>query len=102
MRRVVVPAVAALLLAALQGCAATDPLLDQTNWRPVGVNEMNIAAQVANPADLVHGREAAKGADGELASQAVLRLRTGHVKPLPDSALTDLKVQAAPSGAGGP
>ena len=101
MRRIVVPAVA-LALAALQGCAATDPLLNQNNWRPIGVNEMNIAAQVVNPTDLAHGQEAIKGADGELASQAILRLHTGHVKALPDSGLTDLRVQATPSGAGSP
>ncbi len=101
MRRIVISAAAGTLVAALAGCAATDPLLNQNDWRPVGANETNIAAEVANPADLSHGREAT-GSDGELASQAVLRLRAGHVKPLPDSALTDLKVQAAPSGAGGP
>ena len=101
MRRIIVPAVALALVAALQGCAETDPLLNQNNWRPIGANEMNLAAQVVNPADLVHGQEAT-GSDGELASQAILRLHTGHVKALPDSALTDLKVQAAPSGAGGP
>ena len=101
MRRIIVPAVVLALVATLQGCAATDPLLNQNAWRPIGANEMNIAAEVVNPADLTHGQEAT-GSDGELASQAILRLHAGHVKALPDSALTDLKVQAAPSGAGGP
>jgi type IV pilus biogenesis protein CpaD/CtpE len=90
------------LAALLQGCAATDPLLNQSDWQPTGANEMNIAAQVANPADLVHGREATGGSDGDLAAAAILRLRTGHVKKLPDSAITDLQVQSAPASASGP
>lgn len=102
MRPVIVPAVALALLAALQGCAATDPLLNQNDWRPIGANAMNIAAEVVNPADLAHGQEATKGSDGELASQAILRLRSGHVKALPDSGIASLHIQAAPSGAGGP
>lgn len=100
MRQAIVPALA--FVAALQGCAVTDPLLNQNDWQPVGANAMNIAAQVVNPADLAHGQEATKGPDGDLASQAVLRLRTGHVKALPDSGLADLHVQGASSAAGGP
>jgi type IV pilus biogenesis protein CpaD/CtpE len=94
--------VAVGLIATLQGCAATDPLLNESDWHPTGANEMNIAAQVANPADLLHGREATGGSDGDLAAAAILRLRTGHVKKLPDSAITDLQVQSAPAAASGP
>lgn len=90
------------LVAILQGCAATDPLLNESDWCPTGANERNIAAQVANPADLVHGRQATGGPDGDLAAAAILRLRTGHVKKLPDSAITDLQVQSAPAAASGP
>jgi hypothetical protein len=90
------------LLGILAGCAATDPLLNQNDWHPSGVNEMNIAAQVANPADLIHGREPTGGTDGEQAAAAITRLRTGHVKALPDSAITDLHVQNAPGSAGSP
>jgi len=88
------------LLAMLGACAATDPLLNENDWRPTGANEANIAAQVVNPTDLLHGRNAVGGTGGEMAAAAVLRLRAGHVKPLPDSALSDLKVQAAPSSSG--
>jgi type IV pilus biogenesis protein CpaD/CtpE len=90
------------LFAILQGCAATDPLLNESDWQPTGANEMNIAAQVANPADLIHGRQAAGGSDGDLAAAAILRLRTDHVKKLPDSAITDLQVQSSPTVASGP
>jgi type IV pilus biogenesis protein CpaD/CtpE len=90
------------LLAIIQGCAATDPLLNENDWRPTGVNERNIAAEVVNPADLSHGQEAKEGSDGQLAAAAILRLRTGHVKKLPDSAITDLQVQSSGAPAGGP
>jgi len=72
-------------------------LLNPNLWHPSGVNEANIAAEVADPADLAHGRAAPAGTDGELAAAAVLRLRTGHVKALPDSAISDLHVQSAPA-----
>jgi type IV pilus biogenesis protein CpaD/CtpE len=86
----------------LAGCAATDPLLNPSLWHPTGLNEANIAAEVADPADLANGRSAASGAHGELAAAAVLRLRSGHVKALPDSAISDLHVQAAPSSGSAP
>jgi type IV pilus biogenesis protein CpaD/CtpE len=86
----------------LAGCAATDPLLNENTWHPIGVNEQNIAAQVANPVDLLHGREPTGGTDGGLAADAILRLRIGHVKALPDSAITDLHVQVAPAASGTP
>ena len=102
MNRVFRLTVAIGVVAIVQGCAATDPLLNEDSWHPMGANAMNIAAQAANPADLVRGREAIGGSDGELASVAVLRLRTGHVKKLPDSGIASLQAQSAPASAGGP
>lgn len=96
---------AVLLLGGLAGCAATDPLLNQEAWRPSGANEANILAQLANPADAFHGREPMGGSDGQAAAVAVLRVRIDRVKALPDSSLTDLKVQgsgSAAAAAGGP
>ncbi len=67
---------AALPLAiALGGCAATDPLLRPDLWQPNGANEANIAAEVANPADLVHGRDGGERHRRQLAAAAVERLR---------------------------
>ncbi len=90
------------LIAILGGCAATDPLLSDDNWQPNGANEMNIVAQVADPADLVRGREPTDGVDGQLAAAAILRLRTGTVKLLPDSSISDLQVQKSPTASGNP
>ena len=52
----VAPLALLALSGALAGCSATDPYEKAGIWRPSGVNEANIAAQVANPADLVRGR----------------------------------------------
>jgi type IV pilus biogenesis protein CpaD/CtpE len=90
------------LPALLGGCNALDPQLSDRDWHPNGANELNIAAQVVNPADLVYGRVPTNDADAELAAAAVLRLRAGHVKPLPDSSISDLHVQAAPAPAAAP
>jgi type IV pilus biogenesis protein CpaD/CtpE len=90
------------LLGLLAGCTAIDPLSSENTWHPISANGMNIAAEVINPVDLTHGREPAGDTDGELAADAVLRLRTGHVRALPDSAITDLHVQSAPAAAGNP
>jgi type IV pilus biogenesis protein CpaD/CtpE len=84
------------------GCTATDPLLNPEDWHPTGSNAMNLAAEVDNPADLVRGRQSVGGTDGGMAALAVQRLRTNHVKPLPDSGISDLRVQSSPSSAGSP
>jgi type IV pilus biogenesis protein CpaD/CtpE len=89
------------ILALLSACAATDPLLNPNDWRPNGANEANIAAQVADPRDLTHGR-AASGTDGEQAAVAVQRLRAGKVKALPDSGISEVHVQAAPTSGAAP
>jgi hypothetical protein len=51
---------AGLVLAAspLTGCSPQhDPYYRAGTWHPEGVNDMNIAAQVADPHDLVRGRD---------------------------------------------
>ncbi|WP_428492351.1 hypothetical protein [Rhodopila sp.] len=100
--RPLVPIMVAIGLGAVgAGCAATDPLLNTNDWNPTGANEKNIAAQVVNPEDLVHGRQPIGGSDGGMAALAVQRLRTNHVKPLPDTGITDLHVQSTGSPSGG-
>ena len=95
-------ALATLWVLPMAGCAATDPLLRTDVWHPTGANEMKIAPQGANPVDRVRGREPSGGANGALAAAAIHRLRTGHVTPLPDSAISDMhggqSSSAAPAG----
>ena len=90
------------LLAAmsLAGCASTDPLTRDGLWQPSGANEANLAAMVANPADLIQGR-GAEGSDGQRAAAAVARLRTDHVKTLPDSGIARFSTQSSPQGGAG-
>ena len=59
-RSALLPAMLAPVLAmvALAGCSQTDPYQRAGTWKPSGVNDANIAAQLANPADLVQGRAA--------------------------------------------
>jgi len=71
---------AALGLLLLSGCAATDPFHRPGAWRPEGVNQANIAAMVARPADLLRGRDAG-GTDSPLATAAVTRLWEGAPSP---------------------
>jgi hypothetical protein len=89
------------LLLTLAGCDRFDPLTRADLWHPMGANAQNIAAEVANPADLAEGREATRGDDGQLADAAVQRLRLNRLKPLPDSSTTEMHTQAASGGSGG-
>ena len=89
---------ALLCIISTGGCASTDPVEGESGrWNPIGANNANLAAEIANPDDLLRGR-GVETADGQMAAAAVARLRKGHVKSLPDSDLSDIKV----SGATGP
>jgi hypothetical protein len=78
--RVAPLALLALSGVALAGCSMTDPYERAGIWRPSGVNEANIAAQVANPGDLARGRGDA-GGSVRGASGAVERLWQGGAGP---------------------
>ena len=90
-------AVAAMTVVA--GCSETDPVLTSRLWNPTSVNETNIAAMVASPSDLVRGVDE-PGSDGIRAAVAVQRLETNHVKALPDSGLSEVKLQSNGGGQG--
>ena len=94
---------------ALTACQSTDPYVRPGQWRPLGANSDNLAAMVANPRDLLagHGQTIS---DGQLAADAVTRLRDGTVRPLPNTGVSQLKINdfgnspsdaAAGAGAGG-
>jgi hypothetical protein len=83
---------------ALAACTETEPYVRAGDWRPLGANAANLRAMVANPNDLVAGHGELVS-DGEAAADPVTRLREGNVHPLPNSALTDVKVNDAGSPA---
>ena len=82
-------------------CAFEDPLTRPGLWHPVGANEANLRAMVADPDDLVTGM-ADRRADGQVAAAAVARYRAGKVKDLPDSTISKIapiSVNTAPAAA---
>src|ERR1700733_3843063 len=80
-------AIAAISLVALAGCSQTDPLTRSYMWQESGVNEHNIAAMAANPADLNRGRDAPKRGVA-VESDRVERFWAGKPTPLLNSGST--------------
>ena len=69
-------------LLSLTACQSTDPLTRQNgDWRPAGVNQDNLAAEVADPRDLTAG-VANDGEDADQAAMAIDRLKTDKVKTI--------------------
>jgi hypothetical protein len=90
-----------LLLALIAGgCTMTgNPMYRAGTWHPTGANEANLAAEVANPHDLVAGEGEMGVAEtpGPLAVMPVEHLRSDTVKPLPDSSVNALGSTGSPS-----
>lgn len=84
----------ALTLLALAGCSVFDPYLREGTWRPTGAPVANIAAQIARPSDLVRGVDYVPR-DSTMATAAVVRYRTGKIKPLPDSGLSGIRLSGS-------
>jgi hypothetical protein len=94
-------AAAAISLLGLTGCNEIDPLQRPYMWHPSGVNEQNIAAMAANPADLVHGRDAPQRRV-VLESDGVARLWTGKQLPLLSDTPGSSTSSATSTGGGAP
>lgn len=79
-----------LLPLLLAGCAeVVDPYQQPGNWRPAGVNEQNLRVMAARPEEIVRGT-GDPGSPGHGATDAVARLRTDRVRPLPESTIVRL------------
>lgn len=91
-----VPLAVAAALAACADRPERDPYFREGSWRPGGANEHNLRAMLVDPRDAVRGRGAA-GAEGQRAAEAVERLRSGRVRPLPASGVAEIQ----PTGAAG-
>ncbi len=81
-------ALLAVLLASCLGVAGCqyDPWQREGTWTPTGVNDANLAAMVANPADL-YGNPGSPFSRGSAAVPAVDRLLTDQVR-IPRSSTT--------------
>jgi hypothetical protein len=79
------------------GCTMTsNPMYRAGTWHPTGANEANLAAEIANPHDLVAG-EGDSGTPGPLAVLPVENLRADTVKKLPDNSIDTLGGTTTPS-----
>jgi uncharacterized membrane protein YgcG len=67
----------------LAGCQDLDPYTRSGTWQPTGANQGNLAAMVANPYDLIHGR-GSPTTDGKEPTLAINRISTDTPKPLLD------------------
>ena len=85
---------------ALAGCSSTDPYQRAGTWKPIGVNDANIAAMAANPADLVQGRGSSTGTV-RTATSAVDRLWQGVPAARAQGGAAAVGVGAAGGGARG-
>ncbi len=83
-----------LVLLAVAGCEVTEPYLRAGTWRPTGSNDLNIAAQIIRPSDLVRGVDYAP-LDSTLPTAAVERYRAGKIRKLPDSGLAAIRLQGS-------
>jgi len=96
------PGVVAICLALglVTGCAQTDPYQRPGMWQPEGVNAGNIAAEVQDPRDLIHGH-AEPGPEWKTGTAAVNRLWDDKAKPLLSDTSTAPAAAGTPSPAGG-
>jgi hypothetical protein len=88
------------LFAILGGCAGhDDPFEREGTWRIEHVNDANIAAMASDKRDLVQGVDD-PNSPAVLSAQAVRRLLTDHVKPLPSTEIGPASTQSAPAPGG--
>jgi hypothetical protein len=93
------PLITLCALPLLVGCADfVNPYYREGNWRPTGANDFNLRVMAAQPRDIAAG-SAEAGSDGQAAADAVDRLRTDRVRPLP--VMNVSPVAPTPPGQGG-
>ena len=68
-------------IAMLGGCMDRDPYRRTDVWRPTGANAANIAAQVADPRDLIRGQGSPR-LDTAASTLAIDRLRTDNPRSI--------------------
>ena len=77
----------ALVLTPFLSACGYDPALRPGTWLPSGVNDANLAAMVANPADL-YGNPGSRLSRGSAAAPAVNRLLNDKVKTINTTSTT--------------
>jgi type IV pilus biogenesis protein CpaD/CtpE len=90
----------AVCLGFLAGCGNRDPYQRDDVWYPSGANAANLAAQVADPRDLVRGRNDLKQL-ADTSSRAIARVRSDSPKPLTPGTSSGSSGGGGGSGSGG-
>lgn len=96
-----------LILLLLGGCA-TDPMDRPGTWNAsrMQANDANLRAMVADPRDLIQGRDAGPGSLAAEAGSPVRRLLSGRRYPLPQTNTSQIPIassqpeQSQPQGGG--
>jgi uncharacterized membrane protein YgcG len=91
-----------LALLAVGGCGLLDTAdkPDDDAWKPKGINDANLAAQVQNPGDLVRGHGDNTPGPRKLGARAVTDLWTNPTSSLPGDTTTSSGASAGGAGAG--
>src|SRR5438128_1673515 len=80
--RLILPVLLPAMLFGVAGCTE-DPIDRPGTWQAIGVNDNNLRAMAANPADLQRGT-AASTERGNAGAAAATRLYTERRRPLPN------------------
>ena len=87
-------------LVGMTGCSSRDPYQRDDVWYPTGANAANLAAQVADPADLAGGRgDPTQRSAAQI--KAVTRITTDTPKPLGGGSTTTIPGGGAGAAGGG-
>ena len=84
------------LILGLTACQQMDPYTRTDTWQPIGANDGNIAAMVADPYDLIRGRGTDRE-DSKASNVAIGHVWTDTPKPLLDPGGQS---STSPSGSG--
>jgi type IV pilus biogenesis protein CpaD/CtpE len=83
------------------GCTWRDPYLRNDVWKPTGSNPANLAAMIADPRDLAHGRGGGR-VDTKADVLAVERIYEGRPQSLGGGGSVTRSAVGAGEGSGGP
>ncbi len=90
----------AVCLGVLAGCDSRDPYKRDDVWYPTGSNAANLAAQVADPHDLMRGQNDPRQL-ADTPARAIARVRSDSAKPLTGGSAASGGGSGSSGGGGG-
>ena len=94
-------AIVVLGLLGTVSCTWRDPYRRDDVWKPTGANAANLAATIAEPRDLTHGR-GSSGADAKVGVLSMERVQSDRPKSLGDPTSSGLSGAGGAAGGGAP